>query len=223
MPHGNRKGPVIKLDIGCGTAKKPGFVGIDAIAFAGVDHGVRLGVKPWVTEIKAGDAVPDYLEAHDESAGRYRFKDNVVEEAHCSHVIEHLTNFNDKWERVHFFNELYRVMAPGAKCQLIWPHWCSSRYYGDPTHGESMSEFAMYYLLREWRLGNPAKGLAANAPHTDASFVPGMYDCDFDAAGGYSFHPALLSRNQDYQSFAIQWYKEAAQDCVMVLTKRPPA
>lgn len=166
----------MKLDIGCGKNCKEGFEGIDAIDF-GQKH--------------VGNAT-DILKS---------FEENTVEEVYCSHFIEHLT-----WpERVDFLNELYRVMQVGAKCTLILPHWNSCRYYGDPTHKEPMSEFAFYYLAKEWR--------EQNAPHVD-------YTCDFEAVWGYSMHPSVVTRNQEYQQFAMANYKEAIMDVHATLTKK---
>lgn len=170
------KPELLKIDLGCGKNKRQGFLGVDSRKFEGVDQVMDL-TKPWV------------------------WKNGSVEEAHCSHMIEHLT-----WpERVHFFNELYRVLIPEGKCQLILPHWASARYYGDPTHKEPMSEFAFYYLDKNWR--------EANAPHVG-------YTCDFNVTWGYSLHQSLLNRNQEYQQFALQNYKEAAQDIIATLVKR---
>jgi hypothetical protein len=176
----------VKLDIGCGGNKRPGFTGVDQYAMPGVDHVFRIG------------------------ADRWPFEDCSVEEAHCSHFLEHLTNLNSKWERVRFFNELHRVMLAGAKCTLIFPHWASNRFYGDPTHCEPFSEMGFYYLSREWR--------KAQAPHTDAEWNKNGYSCDFEATWGYSLSQALLTRNQEYQQFALQNYKEAAQDIIATLT-----
>ena len=186
----------LRLDFGCGGNKKPGFVGVDKFSMPGVDHVLDIG------------------------KGNWPFPDNSVEEAHASHFLEHLTNLNDKWERVRFFNELYRVLKVGAKVTLIFPHWNSNRYYGDPTHKEPFSEMGFYYLSREWRLGNPEKGLGANAPHTDISINPNGYDCDFEATWGYSLHPEIQQKNQAYQTYAMTFYKEAVQDIIATLTRR---
>ena len=188
----------IKLDIGCGGNKKgPDWTGMDQFAMPGVDLVLDIG------------------------KGKWPFPDNSVEEAHASHFLEHLTNFDGKWERVTFFNELYRVLKVGAKATLIFPHWNSHRYYGDPTHKEPFSEMGFYYLSREWRLGNPEKGLGANAPHTDISVNPNGYNCDLEAVWGNNMHPSLTVRNQEYQQYAMAWYKEAIQDIHATLTKRP--
>jgi hypothetical protein len=160
----------LKLDLGCGKNKREGFVGVDSRQFAGVDQVVDLR-KPWP------------------------WKDGSVSEAHSSHFVEHLT----APERIHFVNELYRVLAPGAKAQIIVPHWASARAYGDLTHQwPPVSEFWFYYLDKSWR--------AQNAPHND------FYTCDFQVTWGYGMHPSLAVRNAEYQQYAIQNFKEAISD-----------
>ena len=76
-----------------------------------------------------------------------------------------------------------------------------------------------YYLSREWRAGDKEKGVAANAPHTDILHNPNGYDCNFIATWGYSMNQPLLSRNSEYQQFALQNYKEAAMDMIATLVK----
>lgn len=167
----------MKLDLGCGKRKKDGFIGVDSRPFDGVDAICDLGTAKWP------------------------WLDDTVDEVYCSHMVEHLT-----WpQRIHFFNELHRVMKKGAKAQIITPHPLSIRFYGDPTHQAPMSEFAYYYLLASWR--------AENAPHVD-------YTCDFDATWGYGIHPMLAGRNPEFSSWAMTFYAEARQDIVATLTKR---
>jgi ubiquinone/menaquinone biosynthesis C-methylase UbiE len=178
----------LKIDIGCGANKQAGFIGVDQYDLPGVDVVCNL------------------------ASGTWPWEDNSVEAAHCSHFIEHLTNLNDKWERVHFFNELYRVLAPGASCTLIFPHWASTRYYGDPTHKEPFSEMGFYYLSKEWRL--------TQAIHTDSSVNSNGYSCDFAATWGNGMHQELLARSEAHQQYAMQWYKEAIQDLHATLTKK---
>lgn len=137
------------------------------------------------------------------------FDAGTVEEAHASHFIEHLT----ATERCHLLNELYRVMKPGAKATIIVPHWGSNRAYGDPTHQwPPIGEMWFYYLGREWRL--------SQAPHTDKSNWPQGYDCDFDATWGYSLNPAFATRNQEFQQFAMNFYREGPQDLHATITRR---
>jgi hypothetical protein len=175
----------LALDIGCGKNKKEGFIGVDQYAMDGVDIVLQLGFGKWPWE------------------------DNSVEEAHSSHFVEHLTAS----ERVHFYNELCRVLKPGAKATIITPHWASNRAYGDPTHmWPPVAEMSFYYLSEDWR--------ATQAPHTDIKWNDLGYSCNFEATWGYGMHPSLTTRNQEYQSFAMQFYKEACQDMYATLTKK---
>lgn len=173
-----------KLDIGCGKNKREGFHGVDQYKMDGVDTVLKIGASKWP------------------------FADNSIEEAHSSHFVEHLT----AQERVHFYNELHRVMKPGAKATIIVPHWASNRAYGDPTHQwPPVAEMSFYYLSKEWR--------ATQAPHTDKKWNKDGFSCDFQATWGYSFTPELSLRNQEYIQFALANYKEAAQDLHATLTK----
>jgi hypothetical protein len=134
---------------------------------------------------------------------------NSVDEVYCAHFLEHLTGV----ERCHFANELCRVLKPKAQATLIVPSWTSARAYGDPTHQwPPVTEMWFYYLGKEWR--------DKQAPHTNKSNWAQGFDCDFDATWGYGMHEQLLARNDDFRQFALQWYKEAAQDIHITLTKR---
>lgn len=168
---------MVRLDLGCGKNPREDFTGVDVR-----DFGQEI-----VCDLR----------------GDWKWEDDSVDEVHCSHFVEHLT----AQERIHFVNELYRVLKPGGKATIITPHWASNRAYGDLTHQwPPVSEMWFYYLSKEWR--------EANAPHND------QYTCDFDATWGYSTHPEINLRNQEYQQHALTFWKEAAQDTVATLIKR---
>lgn len=170
---------MVNLDLGCGKNPREGFTGVDVRDFG-------------------QDVVCDLRDT-------WKWETDSVDEIHCSHFVEHLT----APERIHFVNELHRVLKVGSKATIIVPHWASCRAYGDMTHQwPPVSEFWFYYLLASWR--------DVNAPHNDA------YTCDFDATWGYSLHPTLGVRNAEFQQFATQFYKEAVQDIVATLVKRSP-
>jgi SAM-dependent methyltransferase len=170
---------MVKIDIGCGKTKAEGWIGLDVRPFPGVDHVMNAGTDRWP------------------------FDDGTVDEAKASHFVEHLKPA----ERIHFANELYRVLKKDGKCQVVTPHWNSGRAFGDLTHEwPPVSEMWFYYLKREWR--------EANAPHNDA------YTCDFDSTWGYSMHPSLATRNAEYQQHAVQWFKESALDIIATVVKR---
>lgn len=174
----------MKLDLGCGKNKREGFLGVDAIKFDGVD---------FVTDLR----------------DKWPWDDNSVDEVHCSHFLEHF----ERLERIHFANELYRVLKKDAKAQIIVPHWASNRAYGDMTHcWPPVSEMWFFYLDKGWR--------ATNAPHDDIEHNPKGYNCDFAATWGYSMHQALTVRNAEYQQHALSFWKEAAQDIIATLQAR---
>jgi hypothetical protein len=121
--------------------------------------------------------------------------------------IVNLLQFLKPAERVHFVNELWRVLKPGGKAQIIAPQWASSRAYGDLAFEyPPIAEPWLFHLNAAWR--------KANAPWGTA------YKCDFDATWGYGLHPLLVTRNQEYQQHAVTFWKEAAQDLVANLIKR---
>lgn len=172
-----KKSEPIKLDLGCGTRKQPGFLGVDAIEFVGVDlvHDLR---KKWP------------------------WKSGSVSEVFSSHFVEHLTGA----ERVHFVNELYRVLEPKGKATIIVPHWSNACAYGDPTHQwPPMSEWFALYLDKGWR--------AVNAPHTG-------YACDFEYIVGFGFDERVMAFNDERRQFALAHHLNAARDMYLTLTKR---
>jgi predicted SAM-dependent methyltransferase len=129
--------------------------------------------------------------------------DDSVDEVFSSHFLEHLKPAG----RINFANELFRVLKPGGKAALVTPHWAASRAYGDLTHEwPPVSEWWFLYLQKDWR--------EANAPHND------FYTCDFDVVTGSGMAPHLLSRNDEYRSYAMQNYKEAIFDLHVTLFPR---
>lgn len=168
---------LLKFDLGCGKTPRQGFIGVDSRKF-GQDVVADLR-KPWP------------------------WVDGSVEEVNCSHFVEHLT----APERIHFANELYRVLIPGGKASVTVPHWASPRAYGDLTHQwPPVSEWWFLYLNKAWR--------EAQAPHND------QYSCDFEITYGYTMRGDVSQRPQEYQQYALANYKDAAQDIVSNWVKK---
>lgn len=114
----------MKLDLGCGKNKTPGYLGVDILPFEEADVIHDLRVTPWPWE------------------------GGSVEEARSSHFVEHLTGE----ERIPFFNELHRVLRVGALATIITPDWSHACAYGDPTHKwPPMSGWYPLYLNKAWR------------------------------------------------------------------------
>ncbi len=82
----------VKLEIGCGNNKQPGFIGID----------VRDCGQEIVWDVR--DGIP--------------FPDNSIDTIWSSHVLEHFDNDECK----ELFREIYRVLKPGGTIESILPH-----------------------------------------------------------------------------------------------------
>ena len=177
---------MLRIDLGCGKNKikdeaNP-WTGVDAIAFDGVDVVLDLR-QPWP------------------------WADGEVDEIHCSHFLEHLTGA----ERIHFFNELHRVLKPGAQARIITPHWSHERAYGDPTHQwPPVCSWTYFYLGKAWR--------DINAPHTG-------YVCDFDyvLAGTHDPNDAYVAfRSMEVKSTLMARNVNVTTDLIATLTKKVP-
>lgn len=185
----------IRLDLGCGINKREGFVGVDSLKLKGVDIVADL-TKKW------------------------KWKDSSVDEINMSHTLEHFT----QEERVHVMNEMYRVLktveydASGKPSRgfatITTPALFADRAYGDPTHKwPAIGDWFYLYLNKAWRDGN--------APHADSEHNKKGYSCDFERiVASYNTHPLLAGRNQEYQTHALVFWKEAAQDIIAVLIKK---
>jgi hypothetical protein len=171
---------MVMLDLGCGKNKRPGYTGVDSIAFEGVDIVTNL-TEAWPWENDSVDGVAS------------------------SHTLEHFT----MPERCHFARELMRVLKPGAKAEIVTPHWMHERSYGDPTHQWPAVTFMQYlYWNKGWR--------DVNAPHTE-ELLKGV---DFDVGGGSGIEPAWQNRNDEMRLFAMTHYNNVCTDLIVTLTKR---
>ena len=129
--------------------------------------------------------------------------DESVDSVEVLHLLPYLT----PPERINFVNELCRVLKKGGKAQMVQPHWCSNRAYSDLRfQWPPVAEGWLFSLRKETR---------EQDPNYDK-----RYKCDFDFTCGYSLHPSLQPRNQEFQQDAITFKKEAAQDMIVTLIKR---
>lgn len=174
---GGEQPVALRLDLGCGKNKLAGFFGVDSLKMEGVDSVLDLR-EPWP------------------------WLDDTVDEVHSSHFVEHLTNA----ERIHFWNELYRVLKVGAPARIITPNWSHACAYGDPTHQwPPLTEWTAFYLNKAWR--------DINAPHVPLT-------CDFDFVNAGSWDPWLEPRNTETRIFAMTRYINSQRDLIINLTKR---
>jgi SAM-dependent methyltransferase len=109
-------GPGAVLDVGCGSSKHPGAVGLD----------------------RSADTAADIV--HDLDSFPYPLEDSSFDQILLQDVIEHLA------DPIRVFEELHRVSRDGAVIQLRTPHYSSVLAYGDPTHLHYFSTIAIRSL-----------------------------------------------------------------------------
>jgi SAM-dependent methyltransferase len=110
----------IRLDIGCGGAKTPGFVGIDLRPLDGVDIVHDIEQQPW--------PLPD----------------ECVLCAVASHLVEHI--YPARFGFINFMNEVWRVLRVGGEFAIATPHGYSPGYLQDPTHCNPCNEATWSYF-----------------------------------------------------------------------------
>lgn len=115
-----KEGSGIRLDIGCGENKNPGFIGIDILPLRGVDIVHDLETTPW--------PLPD----------------ESVLTATASHVLEHINPHKGVF--INVMNEIWRVLKPGCQFAFVVPHASSHGYQQDPTHCNMINETTMHYF-----------------------------------------------------------------------------
>lgn len=112
------------LDIGCGTNKMLGAVGIDRIKAPGVDIVHDLNAFPWPVA------------------------DNSFDHIVCSHSLSHL---NDILKVV---EEIYRISKDNAVVEILAPHYASDNFNTDPTHKIAFGIRSMDYFLENHDLNS---------------------------------------------------------------------
>jgi hypothetical protein len=92
----------LRIDLGCGSAKKEGTIGVDVQPFPGVDYVLDIEAHP----------LP--------------FKDRSAVYVHSSHFLEHAVN------PTRIFAEISRISADNARLELWTPYgWSNSAFILD--------------------------------------------------------------------------------------------
>jgi len=92
------------LDLGCGTKKREGAIGLDCLPLPGVDVVHDVERVPWP------------------------LADASFDEVHCLHVLEHVDDI------CAVMDELHRVTRPGGRVHVVVPYFARYSAFKDPTH-----------------------------------------------------------------------------------------
>lgn len=111
-----------KLNLGCGTDIRQGYVNLDILKREGVDVAHDLNVFP------------------------YPFPKNHFDEIYASHLLEHVEDVLKVME------ELYRMLKPGGVLIANVPYYSSSGAFQDPTHKHFFADDTakFYFILNSY-------------------------------------------------------------------------
>jgi SAM-dependent methyltransferase len=132
------EGNAICLDLGCGPKAREGYYAVDHLELEGVD------------------LLADLNEPFD------LFADNSVDRIYSRHTFEHVENF------LPLMREMFRIVKPDGKIEIIVPHFSNVFGYSDPTHVRFFGLYTMYYFVAPEN--QPGKKRKVPAFYTDIRF-----------------------------------------------------
>jgi SAM-dependent methyltransferase len=109
-------GGMLKLNLGCGTKRVEGHVGVDL----GPGADVTMDVAEFL------DALPD----------------GSVAAIYSRHFLEHV----EPQAFVPLLRRMDRVLRPGGTLRFIVPHFSNPYFYSDPTHRQPFGLYTFSYL-----------------------------------------------------------------------------
>ena len=166
------------LDLGSGPSPAAGYVGVDVCGTEGSGFRVQGSSSEGPSDSDPHSAPRVIL--HDLMSGTpWPFEDGSIERLRASHVIEHIPRDRVRigQRRVvreikrpgqamvtehssipiaqdaffWFFDEAFRVAAPGCRFELAWPHPQHDHADQDPTHARRIPSATLHYLSKAGR------------------------------------------------------------------------
>ena len=105
------------LDVGCGSRKLPGAIGLDIVPSPAVDFVHNIAQTPWP------------------------FNDNEFDVVFMNHSLEHVVDVLDTLSEVH------RISKNGARIVIQVPHFRCLDAYVDPTHRHFFTSRSLDYFI----------------------------------------------------------------------------
>ena len=143
----------IRLDIGCGERKMPGFVGMDYRKLTGVDIVQDVTMFPWpIPDESVSVAVASHLVEHiNPMTPDPRIKkllDLLVDKKILSSkdIHTYLGDLEPGPIFMRFMDEVWRVLQYDGEFGMVFPYAGSPGFYQDPTHINNINENTWEYF-----------------------------------------------------------------------------
>lgn len=141
----------IRLDIGCGNSKMPGFVGMDYFQYGNVDIVWDIERTPWpLPDNCVSTAIASHILEHVNPHSGDKRLPGLIELLIAKKIFtqkeadEYLGNPGPAFMNV--MDEIWRVMKPGGQFAFVVPHAASPGFQQDPTHINMINETTLMYF-----------------------------------------------------------------------------
>lgn len=123
----------MKLNLGCGSNRIDGYLGVDGFSACKPDVLLDLFRFPWPWD------------------------DNSVTAIRCSHILEHVPHQISGHQRdglILWMEECWRILVPNGVVEVFYPHLHSDVAFVDPTHTRYLPSGVFEYFNAPWRVKN---------------------------------------------------------------------
>lgn len=141
----------IRLDIGCGQSKQPGFVGMDYFQYGDVDVVHNVEITPWPLPdecalVAMASHLLEHIQPHTGDSRLQPLADLLVSKKILTQkeVDDAMGNVGPAFMRV--MDEVWRVLKPGGQFAFVVPHAASPGFQQDPTHCNMINETTLMYF-----------------------------------------------------------------------------
>jgi SAM-dependent methyltransferase len=118
VPSGETWDNKVRIDVGCGLKKRPGYIGLDKdeICKPDIIHNIEYGAIP--------------------------IEDSVVDIIYTSHTLEHL----EPAGYINAMNQFWRILRTGGTIEIVVPYFRTKVAVQDPGHRMQFCEDSFKYL-----------------------------------------------------------------------------